>query len=362
MRDKSDFVAQEAKSSSKDKEEHIRICLEKQVESFQTTGFENFYLINNPLPEINFEDVDTSCVFLGKQISAPLIISPMTGGCDLAMNINRNLAMAAQKLGVVMSVGSQRLGLENPSLITSYQVREVAPDIPLLANLGAVYLNYGYGLEECERAVDMIGADALILYLNPMQKVFQGGDNLNFEGVVEKIGYICKHLSVPVIIKEVGFGLSADASTLLKEVGVRILDVAGAGGTSWVKITRYLKGDFSGESNINFDNWGIPTADALISCRQVVKDIPIIASGGIRSGLHMAKAIALGASYVGTALPLLVPAMESGEAVTKKIENLIQELKAAMFCCGTINIAQLLMWAIHKKVQVLNEEQAESVS
>jgi len=216
LRDKSDFVAQEATSSSQDKDEHIRICLEKQVESFQTTGFENFYLINNPLPEINFEDVDTSCVFLGKQISAPLIISPMTGGCDLAMNINRNLAMAAQKLGVVMSVGSQRLGLENPSLITSYQVREVAPDIPLLANLGAVYLNYGYGLEECERAVDMIGADALILYLNPMQKVFQGGDNLNFEGVVEKIGYICKHLSVPVIIKEVGFGLSADASTLLE--------------------------------------------------------------------------------------------------------------------------------------------------
>jgi isopentenyl-diphosphate delta-isomerase len=311
------------------------------VESFNTTGFENFCLINNPLPEIDFEDVDTSCSFLGKPISAPFIISPMTGGCDLSRKINHNLAMAAQELGVVMSVGSQRLGIEDPSLVSSFQVREVAPDIPLLANLGAVYLNYGYGLEECERVVDMIGADALMLYLNPMQKVFQGGGNIKFRGLAEKIGDICKHLSVPVIVKEVGFGLSDSAAILLKKAGVSLLDVAGSGGTSWVKITRYLKGDFSKDFNAHFDGWGVPTADALISLCEVVKDIPIIASGGIRNGVQMAKAVALGASYVGMALPLLSPAMASGEAVTKKIARVIREFKTVMFCCGAINIARL---------------------
>ena len=341
MKNQSGLINQQTKSSSKDKKEHIRICLEKNMESFQTTGFENFYLINNPLPEIDFEDVDTSCSFLGKSISAPYIISPMTGGCDLSGNINRNLAIAAQELGVVMSVGSQRLGIEDPSLISSFQVREVAPDVPLLANLGAVYLNYGYGLEECEQAVDMIEADALILYLNPMQKVSQGGGNLNFKGLAEKIGYICKHLSVPVIVKEVGSGLSADVAVLLKEAGVSVLDVAGVGGTSWTKITRFLKSDYSKENNAHFDGWGIPTADSLISVGEAVKDIPLIASGGIRSGMHMVKAMALGASYVGMALPLLAPAMESGEAVTKKIKGLIKELKAAMFCCGAINTDQL---------------------
>jgi len=341
LKNKPSMIHQKTKSSSQDKKEHIRICLEENVESFNTTGFENFCFINNPLPEIDFEDVDTSCSFLGKSISAPFIISPMTGGCDFSGKINHNLAMAAQELGLPMAVGSQRLGLEDPSLISSFQVREVASDIPLIANLGAVYLNYGYGLEECERAVDMIGADALMLYLNPMQKVFQGGSNIKFRGLAEKIGYICKHLSVPVIVKEVGFGLSDSAAILLKKAGVSLLDVAGSGGTSWVKVTRYLEGDFSTASNALLDGWGVPTAGALISLREVVKDIPIIASGGIRSGVHMAKAMALGASYVGMALPLLAPAMESGEAVTKKIARVIRELKAVMFCCGVINIARL---------------------
>jgi len=338
---KKKFSIQVAKSFSKDKEEHIRICLERNVESFQTTGFENYYLVNNPLPEIDFDEVDTSCGFLDKRISAPMIISPMTGGCDIAANINKNLAMAAQRVGVVMSVGSQRLGIEDPSLVSSYRVRDVAPDIPLLANLGAVYLNYGYGLEECEKAVAMIGADALILYLNPMQKVFQARKKLDFGGIVERIAYICKNLSVPVIVKEVGFGLSANAAKILRDVGVSIIDIAGAGGTSWVKITRMLNGEGSEEDSRHFDAWGIPTADALIAVREAVRDIPVIASGGIRSGLQMAKAIALGADYVGMALPLLEPAVESAEAVTKKLSKMIWELKAAMFCCGTIDVAQL---------------------
>jgi isopentenyl-diphosphate delta-isomerase len=265
----------------------------------------------------------------------------MTGGTDLSAQINRNLAVAAQELRVAIGVGSQRLGIEKPNLAASFQVREVAPDIPLLANLGAVYLNYGYGLEECERVVEMIGADALTLYLNPMQKIFQGDRGIDFKGLVDKIAHICQHLSVPVMVKEVGFGLSADSAMLLKKAGAHMLDVAGAGGTSWVKITRHLKGAGIDENPSAFDGWGIPTADSLVSVKKAVPDIPIIASGGIRSGNDMAKALALGADYAGMALPLLSHAMESSEAVIEKIATVIEELKIAMFGCGAANLREL---------------------
>ena len=329
------------RSSPEDKSSHIRLCLEKNVESSLTNGFEKYRLISHPLPEINFSDIDISCTFLGKEISAPFIILPMTGGSRFSEKINRNLARAAQELGIVMSVGSQRLGHEFPELTASYQVRDVAPDIPVLANLGAIYLNYGYGLKECEQAVKMINADGLILYLNPLQKIFQGDQHLNFHGLVDKIAYICRNLSVPVIVKEVGFGLSPKAAEMLGEAGVSILDIAGAGGTSWVKITRHMKQNRFGENGACFDDWGIPTADALVAVRKAVKDIPLIASGGIRNGVDIAKALALGASYAGMALPLLEPAMESAEKVKEKIENTLKEFKTAMFCCGAHNIDQL---------------------
>jgi isopentenyl-diphosphate Delta-isomerase len=328
-------------SSTKDKEAHIHCCLKQDVESFHSTGFENYYLVNCPLLEIDFSEVTTSCFFLGKEISAPFIILPITGGSVLSTKINRNLAVAAHELGVVMSVGSQRLAIEDPSLATSYQVREFAPDVPLLANLGAIYLNYGYGLRECEMAVEMIGADALVLYLNPLQKIFQGSGKLNFKGLIDKIGYICDHLSVPVIVKDVGFGLSFESAKLLEEAGVRLLDVAGAGGTSWVKITRYLKHGFTNGTGACFDDWGTPTSDALINVIEAVKDIRVIASGGIRSGVDMAKALALGASYAGMALPLLAPAMDSPEAVKKTIESVLDELKTAVFCCGITDVSRL---------------------
>ncbi len=329
------------RTSPKDKEHHILLCLEKNVESTCTAGFEKYYLINNPTPEISFEDVDTSCEFLGKPISAPFIILPMTGGTELSAKINSNLAKAAQGLNVVMSVGSQRLGLEHPSLSDTYRVRDVAPDVPLLANLGAIYLNYGYGLEECERAVKMIDADGLYLYLNPMQKIVQKGKGHNFEGLINKIAKICQHLSVPVIVKEVGFGLSAGSALLLKEAGVSLLDVSGAGGTSWVKVTRYMKNNTLSETASCFDDWGIPTADSLISVRNAVKDLPLIASGGIRSGMDMAKAIALGADYAGMAMPLLSHAIKSSDSVKEKIETVMDQLKIAMFCCGVVNLSQL---------------------
>lgn len=328
-------------SSSRDKKDHIRVCLNEDVESSQTTGFEKFYLINNPLPDMDFSSVVTACTFLGKTITAPFIISPITGGYKNSLKINKNLAKAAQSLGVVMSVGSQRLGIEDASLAPTYQVREAAPDIPLLANLGAIYLNYNYGLEECERTVKMIEADALCLYLNPIQKLFQGPEHTNFKGLYKKIAYICRHLSVPVIVKEVGFGLSADAAEKLEKAGVAMLDVAGAGGTSWTKITRRIKKDPGNGDNACFDDWGTPTADALIAARAAAKKTPLIASGGIRTGIDIAKAIALGASYAGMALPLVAPASHSAAAVKRKIERVLNELKMAMFSCGTRTLDHL---------------------
>ncbi len=331
------------KPAADKKDQHIQCCLEKNVESSLSTGLEKYILVNHPLPEITLEDIDTSSIFLGKRITAPFIISPITGGTERSLKINKNLAQTAQELGIVMSVGSQKLALENPSLIPTYQVRDVAPDIPLLANLGAIYLNYGYGSEECKRAVEMIQADGLILYLNPLQKIIQGRSQLNFKNLLKKISQVCREVDVPVIVKEVGHGLSSSAAILLKEAGVWALDIAGAGGTSWAKIERLIKQERDPFSPLGdtFDNWGIPTAESLISIVEVCKNMPVIASGGIRNGVDMAKAIALGASYVGMALPLLAPAVESSGAVKEKIQNVIAELRVAMFCCGKKNLEEL---------------------
>jgi len=321
-------------STRRDKHSHIQCCLNMDVESSVTTGFEKYEFVNNALPDIDFDAIDTSCSILGKNISAPFIISPMTGGTDLSRQININLAQAAQALGVVMCVGSQRLALENETLADTYRIRDHAPDIPLFANLGAIYLNYGYGIGECERAVDMIEADALIFYLNHMQRVFQNGGKLDFRELEDKIAQICEKLSVPVIVKDIGCGISADVARRLEGAGVSIIDVSGAGGTSWVKVTRLIGDGLEDSSPDIFDNWGIPTADALTGAREVIADTSLIASGGIRSGMDMAKALALGAHYVGMALPLLAPAMDSPSTVIDKISTVIDDLKIAMFGCG----------------------------
>lgn len=347
-------IVGEERSSAVTKEQHVKCCLEHPVESSSTAGFEKYSLSNESLPEIAFDDVDTSCSFLGKKISAPFIISPMTGGTEVSAKINKNLAKAAQELGLVMSVGSQKLALEDSSLIPTYQVRDVAPGIPLLANLGAIYLNYGYGPEECKRAVEMIGADGLVLYLNPLQKILQGSLHSDFRDLLKKISKVCKTLDVPVLVKEVGFGLSPSTAAMLKEAGVSMLDIAGAGGTSWARIERYLKepGDPSEDFRERFDGWGIPTAVSLVSVLQRVKGIPVIASGGLRSGLDMAKAIALGASYVGMGLPLLAPAVESDRHVKRKIEAVLSELRTAMFCSGKRNLEELRKGDCIKDVKI----------
>jgi len=220
--------------------DHLRICLDKDPQFTNlTTGLERYHFIHQALPEIDLAEVQLSSTLLGKQLNAPLIISSMTGGTKEAEHINLSLAEAAQHLGVAMGVGSQRAALEDPSLAPTYQVRRAAPDILLLANLGAVQLNYEYDLEDCHRAVDMIEADALILHLNPLQECLQPGGNTNFSALLTKIAEVCHHLPVPVVVKEVGWGISKRVAEMLAQAGVAAIDAAGAGGTSWSAVERH---------------------------------------------------------------------------------------------------------------------------
>lgn len=320
----------------KRKTDHIQICLRQEIET-GLTGFEKYQFVHNALPEIDLEKIDTSTKFLGKKLSAPILISSMTGGTPEAKKINKNLAKAAQKMGVAMAVGSQRIAIENPKLASTFQVRDVAPDILLFANLGAVQLNYGFGIRQCQKAVEMIGADALVFHLNPLQEAIQPEGNRNFENLLPKIEKIVANLSVPVIIKEVGCGISEEVARKLYQVGVRIIDTAGWGGTNWAKIEGIRAKNKLGET---FSQWGIPTAESIIVCRKV-KGLTVIGSGGVRSGIEVAKAIALGADLVGLALPFLKPATKSRRAVEEKLAQLARELKIAMFCLGAKDIKDL---------------------
>jgi isopentenyl-diphosphate delta-isomerase len=279
--------------------------------------------------------------FLGKGLKAPLLISSMTGGFELARKVNRNLAAAAQEIGLAMGVGSQRVAIEEPSVAKSFQVRDVAPDILLLANLGAVQLNYGYGIEQCRRAVEMIGADGLILHLNVLQEAVQPEGNRNFRGLEKKIAAVCRALEFPVVAKEVGSGISVDVALRLARAGVKAIDVAGKGGTSWYAVEAQRAAKAGKPVDRAFANWGIPTEQALVSVRKALPEMPLVASGGIRTGLDIAKAIALGANMAALGQPLLVAALESPQKVVEFIGGILYELKVAMLCVGARNLAAL---------------------
>jgi len=326
----------------KRKREHLEICLQEDVRSAASVGLERYRLIHQCLPEMALDDVQTSTRFLGHELRAPLLLSSMTGGTGLAAEVNCRLATAAQELGLAMGLGSQRAGIEDPALMATYQVRDRAPDILLLANLGAVQLNYGYGVDECLRAVESVGADALILHLNPLQEALQPGGNTDFSGLLAKIERVCRELPVPVVVKEVGWGLSSQAAEQLCRAGVAALDIAGAGGTSWSEVERHRSGEPVGaEVASAFAGWGIPTADSLVRVRQTLPDLPLIASGGLTDGVEAALCLALGADLVGMAQPLLRPAMESAQAVIARLEVVIRQLRVAMFCSGARSIGQL---------------------
>lgn len=305
------------------------------------TGLDRYVFPHNALPEVDIDEIDLGTAFLGKRLKAPLLISSMTGGFDIARKVNRNLASAAQELGVAMGVGSQRVAVEESSVADSFQVRDLAPDILLFGNLGAVQLNYGYTVEQCRRAVAMIGADALIFHLNVLQEAVQPEGNRNFKGLTQKIGEVCRQLDVPVLVKEVGSGISADVALRLKEVGVKAIDVAGRGGTSWYAVEAKRAAKKGQPAEVTFADWGIPTEEALVQVREVVPDLEIVASGGIRTGLDIAKAIALGANIAALGQPLLEPALESSRKVVEFLARIIDEIKVAMLCVGATNLAAL---------------------
>ncbi len=333
----------DAVNIAKRKTEHIEITLERDVEfKSVSTGFEDYYFIHQALPELDLDEIDQSAVLFGKKLKAPIFISSMVGGIPEASRINRNLAEAAQQLGLAMGVGSQRCAIENESAAASFQVRDIAPDILLCANLGAVQLNYGWGLDECRRAVDMIGADALILHLNPLQEALQPEGNTRFAGIIRKIEKVCRGLEVPVIVKEVGFGISEQAAGMLASAGAGAVDVAGAGGTSWSETEKHRAGsELNYRIAETFESWGIPTSESVRFCRRGAPLLPVIASGGIRTGIDAAKAIALGANAVGIALPLLKAAYTSPEAAAGALRVIIDTLKIAMFCAGARDTASL---------------------
>lgn len=330
------------KSLQNRKDDHIRINIKEDVESGYTNGLEFYALEHCALPDIDLDDVDTRCKFLGFDLEIPLIISSMTGGSKEGEKINCNLAEAAQRQGIALALGSQRPMLEHPELANSYKLRKVAPKIPIFGNIGAVQLNYGCSIDDCLRLVESVEANGLYLHLNPLQEALQPEGETNFSGLFEKIEMLCKRANFPVLVKEVGWGLSAGVAKKLINAGISVLDVAGAGGTSWSQVEAYRNSDKNmREIAFAFREWGISTARSIIEIRDTYKKIPLIASGGIRNGLEMAKCMALGADLCGMAGRLIKSAATSSEAVENEIELIKKEMRIAMFSTNSINLITL---------------------
>jgi len=328
---------------SQRKADHIRINLEEDV-SFPhlTTGLAYFRFMHQALPELDLDEVQTACTIFGKRLQAPLLISSMTGGTEEATAINMRLAEAAEAAGIAMGLGSQRVALESPVQARSFQVRRVAPNILLFANLGAVQLNKGYTAEDCLRAVEMVEADALILHLNPLQEAVQPGGDVHWAGLASKIEAVCKALPVPVVAKEVGWGISPQTAHLLANAGVAAIDVAGSGGTSWSEVEYHrTKDPLLRRLARDFADWGTPTAESLLMITELLPEMTLFASGGLRTGVDVAKCIALGADLAGMASPFLKAAAQDVAAVAAEIRAVTMALRIAMFVSGARNLQAL---------------------
>jgi len=314
------------------KREHVRVCLEEDVRHPKlSTGFERLGIPYAALPELDLADVDLSCSMLGKPLSMPFMILSMTGGASLSKTINRNLAMAAQERGVALGLGSMRVILETPSAADTFRVRDLCPDVPLWANLGAAQLNLGCGVEECERLVAAVEADGLCLHVNALQEVAQPGGDTNWSDIVAKIGEVAEGLSVPVMVKEVGFGVDRTTAEKIAALPVWGVDVGGAGGTSWLEVEKRA---WDRDDLDAFDEIGTPTARSIAGVREMCPGKVVIGSGGVRTGVDAVKTLALGADFAGAALPLLHPATQSAAAVSLWLESFHKEMRVAAFCAG----------------------------
>ncbi len=350
---------------SRRKMSHLRICVAQDVQSSRSAGFDDVVLLHNALPEIDIKDIDLSTTFLSHSLSAPLMIEAMTGGTRKAKLINRRLAEAAEFYGIAMGVGSQRAAIENPELENTFRiVRDTAPKAFLIANIGAPQLSLGYNIEEARKAIEMISADALAIHLNPLQESIQPEGEPRGKGVLNRISNIVNSVEVPVIVKETGTGFSGNTAKLLQDVGVKAIDVAGRGGTDWGKVEskrpKTSRGTIS-KAEV-FSDWGISTVASILEVTQFTKT-QIIASGGVRDGIHVAKSIALGATMAGSALPFLSAAMAGERRIYQLIDRILEELKTAMFLTGsgTINSlrnvdlvisGEILNWAIQRGLDV----------
>jgi len=324
------------------KSDHIRINLEEDVRSNLTTGLEHYRFDHQALPELDLEEIDLTLELFGKRLRSPLLISSMTGGTAQAGEINRILASAAQEAGIAIGVGSQRAAIEQPELASTFQIRRYAPDVLLFANLGAVQLNYGYGVDQCLQAVEMIQADGLFLHFNALQEAVQPEGDTRFSGLLEKVEKVCKALPVPVMAKEVGWGFSELMAIKLEQVGIAGIDVAGAGGTSWTQVEKHrAKDENQAHLAASFVGWGIPTSESIINVRRAAPGLKIFASGGLRSGIDVAKCIALGATLGGMASPFLKAAAQSLEAVIGTINAINREMQICMFAAGVKDLQQL---------------------
>lgn len=317
------------------KKDHLRICLEDRVEFEKSTGFEKYEFEHKALPTADLNEIDASTWLLGKPLSLPFFIGAMTGGTPRAGEINRNLAEAAQRLGIGMGLGSQRAMLENPDLASTYLVRDVAPDILLLGNIGAVQVSH-HPVDRIREMLEKVGADGLAVHLNPVQELVQPEGDTDWGNVLPSLERLCRDLDCPVQVKEVGCGISGEIAKKLESAGVSCIDVAGAGGTCFAKVEEHRGSD---AAKI-FSEWGIPTAEALRQCAAATT-LPLIASGGLRSGLDCAKALAMGASAASFALPLLKAAVHSADAVVRVLEDFAAELRKTMLLVGANSLDEL---------------------
>ncbi len=323
--------------------DHIKIVSDDLEVDRKSNYFDQIQLIHRALPEINLADVDSSCFFLGKKLSFPLIISSMTGGASEELQkINKNLALAAEHCQVGLGVGSQRIIFDNTSARKSFELRSFAPTTLLFANIGAVQLNYDFSAQHCQDAINLLGADAIYLHLNPLQEAIQSEGNTNFANLSAKIQDLCAKLKVPVVIKEVGSGVSVADAKILQKVGVKYLDIAGSGGTSWSRIEHLRKINPENNLGITFQDWGIPTPVAIKQIINAKLGLQLIASGGLRSGIDLLKSLVLGAQVGAIANPFLSLASNSPEAVIAKIEELQAEFRLGMFLLGQKKVADLI--------------------